>query len=61
MTASVVSSRRSGSGRSRVRRMRASVSRSYTWFSTADPPATSAVPTTVSSMADRSIRPIAPT
>ena len=41
---------RSGSGRSRVRRISASVSRSYTWLRTAAPPATSAVPPTASAI-----------
>ena len=48
--ASSVPTRRSGSGRSRVRIISASVSRSYTWFSTAAPPATSAVPPTASAI-----------
>ena len=39
--------RASGSGRSRVRRINLSDSRSHTWLSAEAPPATSAVPTSV--------------
>ena len=46
-SASTGCSRRSGTGRSRVRRISASGSRSMTWLNADAPPATSAVPTTV--------------
>jgi len=51
IVASAAATRRSGSGRSRVRRISASVSRSYTWLRTAAPPATSAVPATAFAIA----------
>ena len=56
--ASTARSRPSGSGRIRVRRISASVSRSYTWLSAAAPPATSAVPATAAAMSDRFSGPV---